>query len=107
MAAGIGNSGPMRRCAEVSKLRKLRPYCTCLHSAAWDYRVPFHLAALRPCRVNQTRAFDTESAGSSYATGFVVDKARGILLTNRHVCTPGEPQQGRPSMAMETAQPIP
>ena len=36
-----------------------------------------------------TRAFDTESAGSSYATGFVVDKRLGIILTNRHVLRPG------------------
>lgn len=28
-------------------------------------------------QVTGVRAFDTESAGSSYATGFVVDKARG------------------------------
>jgi hypothetical protein len=41
-------------------------------------------------KVTQTRAFDTEAAGSSYATGFVVDKARGLILTNRHVVTPGE-----------------
>jgi S1-C subfamily serine protease len=40
-------------------------------------------------RVTQTRAFDTEPAGSSYATGFVVDARRGLLLTNRHVVTPG------------------
>jgi len=37
----------------------------------------------------QTRAFDTEGAGSSYATGFVVDRTRGVILTNRHVVTPG------------------
>lgn len=74
-------------------------------------------------KVTQTRAFDTEAAGSSYATGrvpifvsacglciwlggiagfakpnigalptgFVVDKARGLILTNRHVVTPGGP----------------
>ncbi|XP_058185353.1 protease Do-like 7 isoform X2 [Rhododendron vialii] len=35
------------------------------------------------------RAFDTHSAGSSHATGFVVDKKRGIILTNRHVVKPG------------------
>ena len=40
-------------------------------------------------RVTQTRAFDTEAASSSYATGFVVDAARGVILTNRHVVTPG------------------
>ncbi len=41
-------------------------------------------------RVTQTRSFDTEAASSSYATGFVVDKVRGLILTNRHVLTPGE-----------------
>ncbi|KAH7846154.1 hypothetical protein Vadar_010545 [Vaccinium darrowii] len=40
-------------------------------------------------RTTSCRAFDTESAGSSSATGFVVDKKRGIILTNRHVVTPG------------------
>ncbi|XP_050262997.1 protease Do-like 7 isoform X2 [Quercus robur] len=40
-------------------------------------------------RTNAYRAFDTESAGASYATGFVVDKRRGIVLTNRHVVKPG------------------
>ncbi|KAI8534551.1 hypothetical protein RHMOL_Rhmol10G0098800 [Rhododendron molle] len=35
------------------------------------------------------RAFDTYSAGKGYATGFVVDKKRGIILTNRHVVKPG------------------
>ncbi|KAL3683435.1 hypothetical protein R1sor_001457 [Riccia sorocarpa] len=40
-------------------------------------------------RTTATRAFDTEAAGASYATGFVVDKQRGILLTNRHVVRPG------------------
>ncbi|XP_034207245.1 protease Do-like 7 isoform X3 [Prunus dulcis] len=40
-------------------------------------------------RTTACRAFDTEAAGASYATGFVVDKCRGIILTNRHVVKPG------------------
>ncbi|MBT8079663.1 MAG: PDZ domain-containing protein, partial [Gammaproteobacteria bacterium] len=36
-----------------------------------------------------TRAFDTEWNSSSQATGFVVDAERGLILTNRHVVTPG------------------
>ncbi|XP_073000222.1 protease Do-like 7 isoform X2 [Typha latifolia] len=40
-------------------------------------------------RTTATRAFDTEPAGASYATGFVVDKGHGIILTNRHVVKPG------------------
>jgi len=35
------------------------------------------------------QAFDGKNAGSSYATGFIVDAERGILLTNRHVVQPG------------------
>jgi S1-C subfamily serine protease len=40
-------------------------------------------------RVDSTRAFDTEWNTSSQATGFVVDAERGLILTNRHVVTPG------------------
>ncbi|XP_062107572.1 protease Do-like 7 isoform X2 [Humulus lupulus] len=40
-------------------------------------------------RTTACRAFDTEAAGASYATGFVVDKRRGIILTNRHVVKSG------------------
>ncbi|RID81233.1 hypothetical protein BRARA_A03830 [Brassica rapa] len=40
-------------------------------------------------RTTACRAFDTVSAGASYATGFIVDKRRGIILTNRHVVKPG------------------
>ena len=40
-------------------------------------------------RVDSTRAFDTDWNSSSQATGFVVDAERGLILTNRHVVTPG------------------
>ena len=40
-------------------------------------------------RVDSTRAFDTGWNQSSQATGFVVDAERGLILTNRHVVTPG------------------
>ena len=38
---------------------------------------------------NQDRAFDTDVNETAQATGFVVDAKRGIILTNRHVVTPG------------------
>ncbi len=38
---------------------------------------------------NQDRAFDTDVNETAEATGFVVDAKRGIILTNRHVVTPG------------------
>ncbi len=40
-------------------------------------------------RVDATRAFDTGWNLTGQATGFVVDAQRGIILTNRHVVTPG------------------
>lgn len=40
-------------------------------------------------QVDMTRAFDTEWNMTTQATGFVVDAERGLILTNRHVVTPG------------------
>ena len=40
-------------------------------------------------RVSSVKAFDMNDAGFSYATGFVVDRALGIIMTNRHVVTTG------------------
>ncbi len=39
--------------------------------------------------INEDRAFDTDWNETAEATGFVVDAKRGIILTNRHVVTPG------------------
>jgi len=39
--------------------------------------------------VDSTRAFDTEWNTTAQATGFVVDAEHGLILTNRHVVTPG------------------
>jgi len=39
--------------------------------------------------VDAVRAFDTEWNSTAEATGFVVDAERGLILTNRHVVTPG------------------
>jgi S1-C subfamily serine protease len=39
--------------------------------------------------IDSTRAFDTEWNTTAQATGFVVDAERGLILTNRHVVTPG------------------
>jgi len=40
-------------------------------------------------KIDSTRAFDTEWNTSAQATGFVIDAERGLILTNRHVVTPG------------------
>ena len=55
----------------------------------WEATLERVVPSIVAIRVSSTRAFDTEGAVSSVATGFVVDAERGILLTNRHVVEPG------------------
>src|SRR5688572_18610035 len=58
-------------------------------SHAWDQTLSRIAPAVVTIEIDQTRAFDTEWNQSSQATGFVVDAERGLILTNRHVVTPG------------------
>lgn len=55
----------------------------------WSAMVKAATPAVISIDILRTRTFDTEDAGHSFATGFVVDAERGIILTNRHVVTPG------------------
>ena len=57
--------------------------------AAWINTLERISSGVVSIRVDSTRAFDTEWNTSSQATGFVVDAERGLILTNRHVVTPG------------------
>jgi S1-C subfamily serine protease len=56
---------------------------------AWTSTLDRISSGVVSIRVDSTRAFDTEWNSSSQATGFVVDAERGLILTNRHVVTPG------------------
>jgi len=54
--------------------------------------------------VDLTRAFDTEWNTTAQATGFVVDAERGLILTNRHVVTPGPVTSGATFLNREEVQ---
>lgn len=56
---------------------------------AWTNTLERISSGIVSIRVDSTRAFDTEWNSSTQATGFVVDAERGLILTNRHVVTPG------------------
>jgi pro-apoptotic serine protease NMA111 len=56
---------------------------------AWDETIAKVSASVVSIRVDAPRAFDTEWNLTGQATGFVVDAEHGIILTNRHVVTPG------------------
>jgi len=55
----------------------------------WKATLERAIPAIVAIRFMTVRHFDTYNAGSSSATGFVVDARRGIILTNRHVVRPG------------------
>ncbi len=66
---------------------------TAAHASAeaqtWNQTLERIATGVVSIRVDSTRAFDTERNRSTQATGFVVDAERGLILTNRHVVTPG------------------
>ncbi|KAL2499493.1 Protease Do-like 7 [Abeliophyllum distichum] len=83
--AGMETSMKEELCMEIDP-----PYKDNLATADdWRRALNMVVPAVVVLRTTACRAFDTESAGASYATGFVVDKRRGIILTNRHVVKPG------------------
>lgn len=56
---------------------------------AWRATLERISSSVVSIKIDSTRAFDTEWNSSGQATGFVVDAERGLILTNRHVVTPG------------------
>jgi len=56
---------------------------------AWRETLDRVASAVVVLRVSMPRSFDDVTAGTSTATGFVVDEELGLILTNRHVVTAG------------------
>ncbi|MEE2665429.1 MAG: trypsin-like peptidase domain-containing protein [Myxococcota bacterium] len=57
--------------------------------ADWRQTIDRVSPSIVELQVVTPRAFDGGGAGRSTATGFVVDAEHGLILTNRHVVTPG------------------
>ena len=57
--------------------------------ATWTQTLEHIASGVVTIQIDSTRAFDTEWNTTAQATGFVIDAARGLILTNRHVVTPG------------------
>ena len=58
-------------------------------SAEWQATIESVVKNVVSIHFCQTCSFDTSSALASEATGFVVDAAKGYILTNRHVVGSG------------------
>ncbi|MFO1466718.1 MAG: PDZ domain-containing protein [Steroidobacteraceae bacterium] len=57
--------------------------------ASWAQTLESIASGVVSIQIDATRAFDTEWNSTAQATGFVIDSTRGLILTNRHVVTPG------------------
>ncbi len=78
----------VRNLAAVAALL-LSVAATAAEDTAWAATIDRISPGIVSIRIDSARAFDTEWNSSSQATGFVVDAERGLILTNRHVVTPG------------------
>ncbi len=58
-------------------------------TANWAQTLERIASGVVTIQIDSTRAFDTEWNTTAQATGFVIDAKRGLILTNRHVVTPG------------------
>ncbi|KAJ3210086.1 serine protease [Entophlyctis luteolus] len=66
------------------------PFSSNAHSSKqWEQTLLRIIPAIVSIKMIVVRSFDTDSQKSSQASGFVVDKTNGIILTNRHVVHPG------------------
>ncbi|KAI5779215.1 hypothetical protein EDC01DRAFT_621656 [Geopyxis carbonaria] len=54
----------------------------------WDRTLSRVINGIVSIKATTTRPFDTESAGDYTATGFVISKDHGLILSNRHVVNP-------------------
>ena len=55
----------------------------------WDATLERVTQAVVAIKMDVPRAFDGKGRANSQATGFVIDAEKGLILTNRHVVTPG------------------
>ena len=69
--------------------RLLAPVAVVPDSAEWQRTIESVVRNVVSIRFCQTCSFDTDSAITSEATGFVVDAEKGYILTNRHVVCAG------------------
>ncbi|KAJ2867933.1 hypothetical protein GGH94_000483 [Coemansia aciculifera] len=58
-------------------------------AASWQETIESKLNSIVSIKFIRPFTFETESRGTSQATGFIVDASNGIILTNRHVVSAG------------------
>ncbi|KAI5821246.1 trypsin-like cysteine/serine peptidase domain-containing protein [Pyronema omphalodes] len=71
------------------EMERQLPKAVLADSAEWQKTIESVVKNVVSIRFSQTCSFDTDSAVTSEATGFVVDAEKGYILTNRHVACAG------------------
>jgi pro-apoptotic serine protease NMA111 len=89
MAQALPPGAPETGPAEAPPPQPSAPAAPLREDATWAATLERIAQSVVSIEIDGTRAFDTEWNTSSQATGFVVDAERGLVLTNRHVVTPG------------------
>jgi S1-C subfamily serine protease len=79
----------VHRVVKASKLQSPSPRCDAVPAIAWQSVLDAVVPAIVALQVTAVRSFQDDQAGAHGGTGFVIDAARGLMLTNRHVCTCG------------------
>jgi S1-C subfamily serine protease len=88
LSPALGQNAPPQVLAQSATAQAAIPQAEG-ESQAWRATLQRVAESVVAIEIDQTRAFDTEWNSSAQATGFVVDADRGLILTNRHVVTPG------------------
>ncbi|KAF8427689.1 hypothetical protein EV426DRAFT_528929 [Tirmania nivea] len=79
---------------ELSRSISQASIASSTHSSAtndketWDRTLAHAVKGIVSIKATTTRPFDTEAAGDYTATGFVISKKHGLILSNRHVVSP-------------------
>ncbi|KAM9905175.1 hypothetical protein OXX69_007283 [Metschnikowia pulcherrima] len=96
-----GDDRPLKRQAQVSSGSESEEYIDEIepsfpvfdvatgNNSIWSDTITKVIKSVVSVHFSNITNFDTEVCLTSEATGFVVDAARGIILTNRHVVGPG------------------
>lgn len=65
------------------------PVAHAADAATWQQTLDEVVPSVLSIRMDRPRAFDTNGAANSQATGWVVDAEQGLIVTNRHVAGAG------------------
>ncbi|KAJ3289473.1 serine protease [Borealophlyctis nickersoniae] len=74
---------------QIDSLYHSTKLASAANGSRWEETLNNIIPAIVSIRFIAVRNFDTEHQRASQASGFVVDKVRGIVLSNRHVVQPG------------------